>query len=164
MVGGTSNQWPVPSIFSCHHLHLIILAWTVILPLLLQLSWAIIGNHGIRIKVGGDINTRILHPWAGWRTPLATPNIKLRVIVPFLRLWKCSPVHAIVYIDCWNAINRWMATAIGRTPLTLLTCQKVVVFFGTFVCTSKGYVERETSLSLITCQKVVFFWQFCLHQ
>ena len=77
--------------------------------------------------------TRILHPWAGWRTPLATPNIKLRVIVPFLRLWKCSPVHAIVYIDCWNAINRWMATAIGRTPLTLLTCQKVVVFFGTFV-------------------------------
>ena len=103
--------------------------------------------------------TRILHPWAGWRTPLATPNIKLRVIVPFLRLWKCSPVHAIVYIgiDCWNAINRWMATAIGRTPLTLLTCQKVVVFFGTFVCTSKGYVERETSLSLITCQKVVVF-------
>ena len=64
-----------------------------------------------------------------------------------------------------------MATAIGRTPLTLLTCQKVVVFFGTFVsdtgtnrahyahlskvvvffgkswCTSKGYVERETSLA-----------------
>ena len=28
----------------------------MILPLLLQLSWAIIVNHRIRIEVGGDIN------------------------------------------------------------------------------------------------------------
>ena len=53
-VAPTSSQWPL-TIFRCHHHHLIILAWTVILPLLLQLSRAIIGNHGIRIKVGGEM-------------------------------------------------------------------------------------------------------------
>lgn len=30
----------------------------MILPLLLQLSWAIIVNHRIRIEVGGDINVK----------------------------------------------------------------------------------------------------------
>ena len=73
-----------------------------------------------------------------------------------------------------------MATAIGRTPLTLLTCQKVVVFFGTFVCTRKGYIERETYTLCYTSleeeealyrahyalisQKWWFFWQIVMHQ
>ena len=54
---------------------------------------------------------------------------------------------------------------------------KVVVFCGTFVCTSKGYVERETSLALLKKEGVTFLallclplksggflWHFCVHQ
>ena len=54
---------------------------------------------------------------------------------------------------------------------------KVVVFCGTFVCTSKGYIERETSLTSLEKEGVTFqvslcsplksggfLWHFCLHQ
>ena len=54
---------------------------------------------------------------------------------------------------------------------------KVVVFCGTFVCTSKGYIERETSLTSLKKKGVAFqgslcsplksggfLWHFCVHQ
>ena len=49
-------------------------------------------------------------------------------------------------MDCWNAIDRWMATAICKTPLTLLT-SKIKVHF--------------TKLALLASQKWWFLWHFC---
>ena len=59
-----------------------------------------------------------------------TPNIKSRVIVPFKKLWKLwkyEQINAMFQIDSWNALDRRMATAICKTPLTLLTSQ---IFLG----------------------------------
>ena len=39
---------------------------------------------------------------------------------------------------------------------------KVVVFCGTFGCTSKGYVVRETSLALLETEGVAFQGSLCL--
>ena len=38
---------------------------------------------------------------------------------------------------------------------------KVMVFCGTFECTSKGYAERETSLALLERERVAFQGSLC---
>ena len=88
-------------------------------------------------------------------------------------------------------IDKQMTTAICKTPFqsraresireggghffraSFARLSKVMVFCGTFGCTGKGYVERETSLAslereggtysglaLLASQKWWFFWHF----
>ena len=101
-----------------------------------------------------------------------------------LKWWEYTQVTVRFQVDWWllNAIDRWMAIAICKTPLwsterassseeyNISHLSKVVFFCGNFECTSKGYI-RESNFSHFAgeIERVIFksllrLWQFWMHQ